>query len=53
VPAGINPTVSNLADGGHDLIIVVSKKEVRELIPRLKTAGASAIIESPLQKFVE
>jgi ATP phosphoribosyltransferase len=31
---------------------VVGKREVRELIPRLKAAGAQGIIEYPLNKVV-
>jgi ATP phosphoribosyltransferase len=47
-----SPTVSPLADGGFAVETVVEKSKVNELIPRLKDAGATAILEIPLGKLV-
>jgi len=54
LPALATPTVSTLADPDWvDLSTVVEEKTVRELIPRLYSAGARGIIELPLNKIVE
>jgi ATP phosphoribosyltransferase len=53
LPALRNPTVSPLA--GDDWVAVntiLEEKTVRDLIPRLKTAGAEGIVEYPLNKIV-
>ncbi len=48
------PTVSPLSDADWVAIeTVMRESEVRELIPRLKEAGAEGIIEYPLNKVVE
>lgn len=56
LPALKRPTVSPLAsDDGEEWLAVeaiVGKNEVRELIPRLKAAGAQGIVEYPLNKVV-
>ena len=52
LPAMRSPTVSPLADGGFAVETVVEKSRVNELIPRLKEAGATAILEIPLGKLV-
>lgn len=52
LPAMRSPTVSSLADGGFAVETVVEKSRVNELIPRLKEAGATAILEIPLGKLV-
>lgn len=50
---GINPTVSPLADGkGCAIEVIIEEKKVRDLIPKLKKAGATDIIEYPLNKVV-
>ena len=50
---GINPTVSQLANGkGCAVEVIIKEKNVRDLIPRLKEAGATDIIEYPLNKVV-
>lgn len=53
LPSLKNPTVSSLSD--QDWVaaeIIVEEHLVRELIPRLKRAGASGIVEYPLNKVI-
>ena len=53
LPALKNPTVSNLSmDGWHDVDTIIDESVVRELIPELKKAGATGIIEYPLNKVI-
>ncbi len=53
LPALNSPTVSKLSDGtGFALNTILNESEVREVIPRLKAAGASGIVEYPLSKVV-
>ena len=53
VPSMKAPTVSKLhGDGGYAVETVVAKREINILIPALKDAGASDIIELPLAKIV-
>ncbi|MBW2282059.1 MAG: ATP phosphoribosyltransferase [Deltaproteobacteria bacterium] len=53
LPALSSPTVSPLADGKMvALSTVVEETLVRELLPDLHEAGASGIIETPLNKIV-
>jgi ATP phosphoribosyltransferase len=54
VPAMKSPTVSKLFgdDGGYAVETVVAKSLINTLIPALKDAGASDIIEMPLSKIV-
>ena len=53
LPALKNPTVSPLADGEWIAIeTIVDKKIVRDLILRIKAAGAQGIIEYPLNKII-
>ncbi|MFZ3136768.1 MAG: ATP phosphoribosyltransferase [Thermodesulfovibrionales bacterium] len=48
-----SPTISALSDEGwHALEVVINEKQVRELIPKLKKAGASGIVEYPLNKVI-
>ena len=47
------PTVSNLADENWlGVETIIDDSVVRELIPQLKQAGASGIIEYPLNKCI-
>ncbi|MCA1594923.1 MAG: ATP phosphoribosyltransferase [Chloroflexi bacterium] len=53
LPAMKNPTVSPLAD--HDWVAVetiLDRRLVRDLIPKLKRAGAQDIVEYPLNKVI-
>jgi ATP phosphoribosyltransferase len=53
LPAMHSPTISSLSDEGwYDLDVVIDEKKVRELIPRLKKAGASGIVEYQLNKVI-
>jgi len=53
LPALKKPTVSSLADDGWvALETILREKEVRSIIPQLKRAGASGIIEYPLNKVI-
>jgi len=53
LPALKAPTVSELAgDGGYAIETVVPKSQINVLIPALKDAGATGIIELPIAKIV-
>ena len=53
LPAMKAPTVSKLfGEGGYAVEAVVAKSEINVLIPALKDAGATDIIELPLSKIV-
>jgi ATP phosphoribosyltransferase len=53
LPALRNPTVAHLSQPGWVAVeTIIDEKIVRELIPRLKAAGAEGIIEYPLNKVV-
>src|SRR3990167_3404026 len=59
LPALKNPTVSNLyrdlageKEGWFDVDTIIDEKIVRELIHKLKEAGAEGIIEYPLNKVI-
>jgi ATP phosphoribosyltransferase len=53
LPALNNPTISNLLDGDWVAIeVIVDERIVRDIIPRLKQAGAEGIIEYPLNKVI-
>jgi len=53
LPALRNPTVSHLSQPGWVAVeTIIDEHVVRELIPRLKAAGAEGIIEYPLNKVV-
>jgi len=53
LPALRKPTVSNLFEGGWVAVeTVVDEKDVKDLIGKLKDAGAEGIIEYPLNKIV-
>jgi ATP phosphoribosyltransferase len=52
VPSMKSPTVSKLAGGGYAVETVVEKRTINTLIPELKDAGATDILELPLSKIV-
>ena len=52
VPSMKAPTVSSLAEGGYAIETVVDKRGVNRLIPELKSAGATDILELPISKIV-
>ena len=52
VPSMKAPTVSPLTEGGFAIETVVDKRGVNRLIPQLKAAGATDILELPISKIV-
>ncbi|MFA5339057.1 MAG: ATP phosphoribosyltransferase [Candidatus Omnitrophota bacterium] len=53
LPAMRRPTISQLSVPGWCAIeTIIDEKQVRELIPKLKQAGAEGIIEYPLNKVI-
>jgi ATP phosphoribosyltransferase len=53
LPALRNPTISNLSQKGWVAVeTIIDEPVVREMIPKLKAAGAEGIIEYPLNKVV-
>ncbi len=48
-----SPTLSQLSDQQwYALEVMIDEKVVRDLIPKLKMAGASGIVEYPLNKVI-
>lgn len=48
-----SPTVSPLSEKGwYAIDVVIDEKTVRDIIPKLKKAGASGIVEYPLNKVI-
>ncbi len=53
LPALRQPTISPLSDEGWVAIeIIIEERQARDLIPRLKRAGAEGIVEYPLNKVI-
>lgn len=53
LPALKKPTVSNLSEDGWCAVeTIIDESIVREIIPKLKEAGAQGIIEYPLNKVI-
>src|SRR5688572_14743557 len=53
LPAEKSPTISSLADEKWIAVeVILEEKQERELIPRLKRAGATGIITYPLNKVI-
>jgi ATP phosphoribosyltransferase len=52
LPSAKSPTISELASGGYAIESVVEKRTINTLIPELKDAGASDILELPISKIV-
>jgi ATP phosphoribosyltransferase len=54
LPALLKPTVSSLADENWvDVNTIMDESIVRQIIPRLKAAGARGIVEYPLNKVID
>jgi len=54
LPALHTPTVNDLSDEGwHSIEVIVDERVVRDIIPKLKTAGATGIVEYPLNKVID
>jgi ATP phosphoribosyltransferase len=52
LPSAKSPTISELAGGGYAIESVVERRTINTLIPELKDAGASDILELPISKIV-
>ena len=52
LPSAKSPTISELAGGGFAVESVVEKGSINTLIPALKDAGASDLLEMPISKIV-
>ena len=53
LPAINSPTISELSDSSWVAVnTILEETNVREVIPRLKAAGATGIVEYPLNKVV-
>lgn len=53
LPSMHSPTISPLtAEGWYDLGVIVDEKTVRDIIPKLKSAGAMGIVEYQLNKVI-
>lgn len=54
LPSLKSPTISKLqTEGWYAVNTIVDKDAVRQLIPRLKAAGAEGIVEFALSKIVD
>jgi len=54
LPALNTPTISELSDKAwSDVITIMDKKAARELIPKLKIAGAEGIVETPINRIID
>jgi ATP phosphoribosyltransferase len=48
------PTISTLSDPEWvDVLVILGEEVVRRIIPPLKRAGATGIVEFPLSKIIE
>ncbi|MBI4410893.1 MAG: ATP phosphoribosyltransferase [Deltaproteobacteria bacterium] len=53
LPALHTPTISSLTDTGwHSVEVIVEEAVVRDIVPKLKNAGATGIVEYPLNKVI-
>ena len=49
-----NPTISDLAKGDWvDVMAILDKKNLRDILPKLKAIGAKSIAELPINKIIE
>jgi ATP phosphoribosyltransferase len=54
LPAMNKPTISALSDPSWvDVMAILDEDVVRKIIPKLKAAGASAIVEYPVSKIID
>jgi ATP phosphoribosyltransferase len=52
LPSAKSPTVSKLAGGGFAVESLVEKRDINRVIPDLKDAGATDLLEIPIAKIV-
>jgi ATP phosphoribosyltransferase len=54
LPALKNPTISSLADDAWVAVnTILDEDTVRHIVPQLKAAGATGIVEYPLNKIID
>ncbi len=54
LPALHNPTISNLSDTGwYAVETIITVSEIKSIIPKLKRANASGIVEYPVNKIIQ
>jgi ATP phosphoribosyltransferase len=54
LPALKNPTISSLSDANFVAVnTIIEEDTVRHIVPQLKAAGATGIVEYPLSKIIE
>jgi ATP phosphoribosyltransferase len=54
LPALQRPTISELSDPEWiDVMTIIDEEKVRHIIPKLKAAGATGIVEYPLNKVID
>jgi ATP phosphoribosyltransferase len=54
LPALQKPTISGLSDPDWaDVLTILTEDTVRHIIPKLKAAGATGIVEFPLNKVID
>ncbi len=54
LPALQKPTISELSDPDWiDVMTIIDEEKVRHIIPKLKAAGATGIVEYPLNKVID
>ncbi|MAT03792.1 MAG: ATP phosphoribosyltransferase [Acidimicrobiaceae bacterium] len=53
LPSAKSPTVNQLANGDYAIETVVEKRGINLLIPELRAAGASDLLEIPITKIVK
>lgn len=52
LPSAKSPTISELASGGFAIESVVEKSQINRIIPALRDAGATDLLEIPISKIV-
>jgi ATP phosphoribosyltransferase len=52
LPSAKSPTVAQLANGGYAIESVVEKSQINRIIPALRDAGATDLLEIPISKIV-
>ncbi len=52
LPSAKSPTVAHLANGGYAIESVVEKAQINRIIPALREAGATDLLEIPISKII-
>ena len=52
LPSAKSPTVAHLANGGYAIESVVEKAQINRIIPALRDAGATDLLEIPISKII-